>query len=136
MEPQDDNSEYQTMLEAGRQNAAYQADIEKQKALAARLRSAPELAGQMVSGHYIAPNALEVIGDVMNKRKAAAADAAHSKATAGLGDSMSAQNQMVLARILRSQQPVVPKPQPVQQNPYAITPAMTVDAMREGRSEY
>jgi hypothetical protein len=130
MEPQD-NSDYEALLQAGQQNQAYQADIERQKALAARLRGGPELEGQMVSGHYIAPNALEVIGDVMKKRRANAADAAQTEATSGLGKSQASQNQLILARLLRAQQPQAPAPQPS-----PITPAMTQGAQQQGMSEY
>lgn len=123
---EDNVDDYQALLEAGKQNAAYQAEMEKQRALAARLRSGPELQGQMVSGHYIAPNILELIGDTMQKRRANKADEAHSAATSGLNDSMSKQNQMILARILRANQPAKVDPYAgIQFNPNADTRTVT-----------
>lgn len=140
---EDNADDYQALLEAGRQNAAYQAEMEKQKALAARLRGGPELEGQMVSGHYVAPNILELIGDTMQKRRANKADEAHSAATSGLNDSMSKQNQMILARILRAQQQsqLQTPPQgftgPIdQQQPPQITPDMAARARQQGMMDY
>jgi hypothetical protein len=115
------DDEYDGLLAAGAQNQSYQAEMEKQKALAARLRSGPALEGQMVSGHYVAPNALEIIGDVMNQKKANAADAAHTAATAGLGSSMASQNDMILRALRRNQgaqKPAVPSGMPTEPYDY------------------
>lgn len=136
MEMQDDMTDYEALLQAGQQNAEYQRQMEQQRALAERLRASPELQGQMVSGHYIAPNALEVIGDVMRRRKASAAEAEQAKAGQGLNESMSKQNQLILARMLRGQQQPSPAnmgPQPVMGG---ITPDMQMRAQQEGMQGY
>ena len=136
MDPQDDTSDYEALLQAGQQNAAYQRQMEQQRALAERLRSGPELQGQMVSGHYIAPNALEVIGDVMKKRRATAADEAHAAAGQGLEGSMSKQNQLILARLLRAQREPSPPNMGPQPPVNSITPDMTQRAQQQGMMEY
>jgi hypothetical protein len=136
MEEQD-NSDYEALLQAGQQNAAYQRQLEQQKALAERLRSGPALQGQMVSGHYVAPNILEVINDVRRARAGADADKAAQTAGAGLEGSMTKQNQLVLARLLRGQQqptnPALMGPQP---GPNYVTPAMRTAAEQEGLKGY
>lgn len=130
----EDKIDYEALLEAGKQNQAYQAEMEKQKALATRLRGAPELAGQMVSGHYVAPNILEVINDVRRSRSAAEAEKAQAAATTGLGESMSRQNQRILARLLRDQQPMTPPAATLPINP--ITPDMAMRGQQEGMKGY
>jgi len=99
---QDEDAEYAQLMQASAANAQYQQTIEKQKALAERLRGMPVQEGKMVSGHYIPPSPFSQIAGAMGQRGAMKADEAGSAAGQGLNASQARQNQMVLQALLRN----------------------------------
>lgn len=123
----EDAAEYEALLAAGTENARYQRMMEQQQKQAQLMRERSDPGqGQMISGHYVAPHALQRLAGLANSAGAAYMDKKAGESGAGLEGSMGKQNQMILARLLRAQQQ--PKVNPyagMEFNPNADTRTVT-----------
>ena len=118
-----DPADYEALLAAGQENSRYQRMMEQQQAQAKlmRERSTP-VDGQMVSGHYVAPHALQQLGSVANAFGAAYTDKQAQESGLGLEKSMGAQNALILKALTRNrntgQTPKVPSGLPTEAYDY------------------
>jgi len=103
-EPQQPD-DYEALLAAGTENSRYQRMMEMQKAQAEHMRQQGAPAqGQMVSGHYVAPNITQHLGSLANSFGAAYKDKQFNESGAGLDKSMGSQNALILNALRRNQQ--------------------------------
>lgn len=115
---EEDTPDYEALLAAGEENARYKRMMEQQQAQAQMMRErGGPVQGQMVSGHYVAPHALQQLGGLANTIGAAYKDKQAQESGVGLEKSMSGQNQLILKALMRNRQAGQPKP--IATNPIA-----------------
>ena len=103
MQEDDNGADYEALLAAGQENARYKRMMQQQKSQADYMRANSDPGqGQMISGHYVAPHALQRLSGLTNAAGAAYTDKQAEKSGAGLDASMGSQNALILKALMRN----------------------------------